>query len=189
MAPVLYHDAMAHVTESPLKRAKVASPGPAGDRAALRRGGMRRVGTELPRLTGPILGKQGLGEAKLLSEWAAIVGTTLAGHCWPVKLAFPRGQRQEGTLRLRVAPGVAVEIQHREPVILERINAYFGYRAVARLAIVQGPPPPRSEVPPTPPRPLLPSEQAALRERLEGVEDPTLRDALERLGSAIIGSG
>jgi hypothetical protein len=174
---------MADATDSPLKKARIAS-----DHAALRRGGMRRVGTELTRLTGPILGKQGLGEAKLLSEWAAIVGATLAGHCWPVKLAFPRGQRQEGTLRLRVAPGIAVEIQHREPVILERINAYFGYRAVARLAIVQGPPPLRSELPPEPPRPLRPSEQMALQQSLDGIDDPILREALERLGSAIIGT-
>jgi hypothetical protein len=142
----------------------------------------------MPRLAGPILGKQGLGEAKLLSEWAAIVGATLAGSCWPVKLTFPRGQRQDGTLRLRVAPGIAVEIQHREPVILERINAYFGYRAVARLAIVQGPPPPRSEVLPAPPRPLEPKEKAALQRRLDCIEDPTLREALERLGSSIIGT-
>jgi hypothetical protein len=179
---------MADATDSPAKSGRVHSPGLAGDRAALRRGGMRRVGVELTHLTSPILGKQGLGEAKLLSEWAAIVGTALAGHCWPVKLAFPRGQRQEGVLRLRVAPGVAVEIQHREPVILERINAYFGYRAVARLAIVQGPPPPRSETPPAPPRPLQESERAALQRRLDGIEDPILRDALERLGSAIIGT-
>jgi hypothetical protein len=179
---------MADATDSPVKTAKSAKPGLAGDRAALRRGGMRRVGAELTRLTGPILGKQGLGEAKLIGEWAAIVGPQLAGHCWPVKLAFPRGQRQEGTLRLRVAPGIAVEIQHREPVILERINAFFGYRAVGRLAIVQGPPPPRSEMPPAPPRPLLPGEAATLQRRLEIIEDPALREALERLGSAIIGT-
>jgi hypothetical protein len=179
---------MADATDSPVKSAGIKSAGMTSDRAALRRGGMRRVGAELTRLTGPILGKQGLGEAKLLTEWAAIVGVALAGNCWPVKLAFPRGQRQEGTLRLRVAPGVAVEIQHREPVILERINAYFGYRAVARLAIVQGPPPPRSEAPPAPPRPLQPSEKAALQQRLDGIEDPALREALELLGSAIIGT-
>jgi hypothetical protein len=189
MAPVLYHGAMADATDSPIKRAGFDKARVASDRAALRRGGMRRVGAELTRLTGPILGKQGLGEAKLLSEWAAIVGATLAGNCWPVKLSFPRGQRQEGVLRLRVAPGVAVEIQHREPVIIERINGYFGYRAVARLAIVQGPPPLCSELPPAPPRPLQPSELAALEERLEGISDPALREALARLGSAIIASG
>jgi hypothetical protein len=132
-----------------------------------------------------VLGKQGLGEAQLLQQWPAIVGDDLALHCWPVKLSFPRGQRRDGTLRLRVVSALALEIQHREPVLLERINGYFGYRAVIRLALVQGAMP--AEAPPPGPRPLAPAERQALGRRLDGIADPGLRGALERLGSAIIG--
>ena len=96
---------------------------------------MQAIGANLSRIATPVLGKQGLGEAQLLQQWPAIVGEDLARHCWPVKLSFPRGQRRDGTLRLRVISALALEIQHREPVLLERINGYFGYRAVARLEI------------------------------------------------------
>jgi hypothetical protein len=106
-----------------------------------RRGIMQAIGASLPRIAKPVLGKQGLGEAQLLQEWPAIIGDELARYCWPIKLSFPRGERRDGTLRLRVASALALEIQHREPVLLERINGYFGYRAVVRLALVQGPPP------------------------------------------------
>ena len=68
-----------------------------------------------------------------------------------------------------------------------RINGYFGYRAVTRIALVQGPPPLPEHTAPPPPRPLLPAERQALDRRLDGISDPALRMALERLGSAIIG--
>jgi hypothetical protein len=151
-----------------------------------RHGFMQAIGANLSRIATPVLGKQGLGEAQLLQQWPAIVGEDLARHCWPVKLSFPRGQRRDGTLRLRVVSALALEIQHREPVLLERINGYFGYRAVIRLALIQGAAPPGPERPPAP-RPLAPAERQALDDRLGGVADPGLRAALERLGSAIIG--
>jgi hypothetical protein len=152
-----------------------------------RHGFMQAIGANLSRIATPVLGKQGLGEAQLLQQWPAIIGEDLARYCWPVKLSFPRGRRRDGTLRLRVASALALEIQHREPVLLERINGYFGYRAVIRLALVQGGPPPEASSVPPPLRPLEPAEHQALDRRLDGIADPALRDALRRLGTAIIG--
>jgi hypothetical protein len=151
-----------------------------------RHGFMQAIGANLPRIAKPVLGKQGLGEAHLLEEWPAIIGAELARHCWPIKLSFPRGKRSDGTLRLRVVSALALEIQHREPVLLERINGYFGYRAVIRLALVQGGAPAAPDAPPAP-RPLAAAERQALDRRLNGIADPALRAALERLGCAIIG--
>jgi hypothetical protein len=90
-------------------------------------------------------------------------------------------------LRLRVASAFATEAQHLEPVLIERINAFFGYGAVARLTLVQGP---ALNAPVAPPklRPLSAVEQQALDARVAGVADPELRAALQRLGSAVAGS-
>ena len=63
-----------------------------------RRGGMRAIGASVAPVSAPILGKQGIGAAQLVSEWPAIVGEQLARSCWPVKLSFRRGERREGTL-------------------------------------------------------------------------------------------
>jgi hypothetical protein len=155
--------------------------------AERRGGGLRAAGTMLPKVAGPILGKRGLGAGRLIAEWAAIVGTELAAQAAPVKLAFPPGERTGGTLRLRVAPAAAVELQHRAPVIVERINAALGYAAVARLSFVQAPLPQPKRAPA--PRALEPAEAAALERQLEAVEDPALREALGRLGRAVIGDG
>ncbi len=154
-----------------------------------RRGGLRAIAAEVPRIAGPVLGKRGFAEAQLVAQWPAIIGESLAQGASPEKLSFGRGERRDGTLHLRVAPGLAPEIQHREPVLLERINAFFGYRAVARLALKQGPPARAPAPPPPQPRPLKADERRRLDRRLAGIEDPALRAALERLGAAVIGTG
>jgi hypothetical protein len=152
-----------------------------------RRGRMRPVGGDLHRIAGRALGKRGLGEAHLLAEWSAVVGAELAAETLPVKLSFPGGGRKDGVLKLRVTSAAALSVQHREPQILERINGFFGYGAVARLALVQGPMPEKIRTGPPALRPLTPSEAAALAERVSQVSDPALKSALVRLGAAILG--
>ena len=152
-----------------------------------RRGKMRSVGRELPRIAGRALGKRGLGEAHLLAEWRTVVGEALARETLPMKLSFPPGGgRKNGVLKLRVTSGAALSVQHREPQILERINGFFGYGAVARLALVQGPLPESTRSGAREAQPLTPAQAAALADSVSQVLDPGLKSALERLGAAIL---
>jgi hypothetical protein len=153
-----------------------------------RRGRVRAIAAEVPRIAGAVLGKRGFGEAQLVAQWPAIIGESLAEGVSPDRLSFPRGERREGTLHLRVAPGLALEVQHREPVLIERINAFFGYRAVARLALKQGPPSTATTPPPARPRPLKTEERQLLDERLGAIDEGELKAALRRLGEAVLGS-
>jgi hypothetical protein len=153
-----------------------------------RRGRLRAIAAEIPKIAGAILGKRGFAEAQLVAQWPAIIGDALAESVSPEKLSFSRGERREGTLHLRVAPGVALEVQHREPVLVERINAFFGYRAVARLALRQGPPSRSFRPVPPPRRALKTEERQSLERQLAAVDHPELRAALARLGEAVIGT-
>jgi hypothetical protein len=153
-----------------------------------RRGRMRALAGEVARIAAPVLGKRGFGSAQLVTEWSAVVGAEWADKITPERLAFPPGERRDGTLRVRVASGCAPEIQHCAPQLLERINGFFGYGAVARLVLVQGPPLRPVRPPPRPPRRLDPGDRDALDRRLAGIDDPVLRDALRRLGEAVIGA-
>ncbi|MGA7117204.1 MAG: DciA family protein, partial [Hyphomicrobium sp.] len=47
--------------------------------------------------------------------------------------------RPGATLVLRVDAARALDIQYNARQIIERINAYFGYRAIAELRILQAP--------------------------------------------------
>jgi hypothetical protein len=148
-----------------------------------RRHGLRTAGTAASQIVGAIVTRHGGGVvARLKSEWAAIVGPELATACWPESLS--RG----GRLKLRVAPVKALEIQHRAPLVIERINSFFGRDAVIRLTLIQGPLPLPPSAKPALARPLGMGEASALDRQLATVDDPALRQALDRLGHAVIGA-
>lgn len=145
--------------------------------------GPRAVAEMTARLTRKPLGKRGFAEAALVAQWASVVGSMMGQFTAPLKIVFPPGERVGGVLHIRVASGaMATQLQHLEPLILQRINAHFGYGAVARLHMVQGPLPPRQQRKAPPPPKLTPDQEQTLQHNLETVEDPDLRDALARLG-------
>ena len=87
--------------------------------------------------------KQGFAATELVTRWTEIVGPEIAAHAEPIKVQWPRevhGEPAEpATLVLRVEGPAAIEIQHQSAVILERINRFFGWQAVGRIALRQAP--------------------------------------------------
>ena len=151
-----------------------------------RRGGMRILAATLPAVARRALGQRGFAEGGLIAEWPSIVGEAIATRCHPTRARPVRtGRNSEGTVTLRVEPGFALELQHLEPQIIERINGHYGYAAITRLILHQGPLGAPRRPRPLPPRPLSAAEEAELRQRVAPVEDDALRGALERLGRAM----
>ncbi len=129
----------------------------------------KAVGSFVPKLTRQAFEKYGFATATLVTDWAKIAGTDLACCAVPERLKWPRttgayedvAEGAEGrpgaTLVLRVDPARALDVEYRRRQIAERINAYFGYRAIAEVRIVQAPvePAEKSSAPaPTAPPPL-----------------------------------
>lgn len=155
------------------------------DKHDQRRYGMVAVGGPVGTLTRPIFGRQGFAGGAMIVDWPAIVGAAVASYTLPIRVRFAKGERSGGTLEIKVANSAfATELQHLEPLILERINGYFGWAAVARLKLRHGPLPPRNQ-PPAPPPPLASRAQAQLTQALDRVDDPELKAVLERLGRHI----
>jgi hypothetical protein len=131
--------------------------------------------------------KQGFAARELVTRWAEIAGSEIAAHSEPLKMQWPRpveGQPQEpATLILRVEGPMALEIQHSSDVILQRVNRFFGWSAVGKLALRQAPLSRRDR--PKRPRPPDAKEVAEVEKTLSSVEDDELRAALARLGAAI----
>ena len=131
--------------------------------------------------------KQGFAARELVTRWTEIAGPDVARHAEPLKMQWPRpveGQPQEpATLVLRVEGPTALEIQHKSDVILERVNRFFGWHAVGRLALRQAPLSRRER--PAPRRTPDAKAVAEVADTLSAVEDDELRAALARLGAAI----
>ena len=93
----------------------------------------------LPGLTRRALGKHGFSTAALITDWHVIVGVEVAQNCQPERLAFPRGKRSDGVLHIRTSSAYALELQHIEPQVVERINVFLGYAAISRLKLIHAP--------------------------------------------------
>ena len=149
-----------------------------------------RVSSLIGRLTRPALGARGLAGADILSQWSVIVGPELAALASPQSLKGDRPGRgsdgQGGTLTLRVASsGAATILQLKGPQIVERINRFFGYRAVARLQVVPGAPSGPAKVAAKADPPLPPEVLGQIDRKVAAVGQPELRSALARLGAAV----
>jgi hypothetical protein len=78
---------------------------------------------------------------------------------------------------------MALEIQHSSDALLQRVNRFFGWSAVGRLALRQGPLSRRDR--PARPKPPDAMQVAKVAETLSAIEDEELRAALARLGASI----
>ncbi|HYG86053.1 MAG TPA: DciA family protein [Azospirillum sp.] len=149
--------------------------------------GPRLIGRTVPEVAGKALGKKGLAFGALITDWPSIVGHQLSLRTAPDKLVFPRGKREDATLHVRAMGAIALELQHLEPLIVEKINGFFGYRAVSRLKLVHAAPvtAPARRAPV--PRTLTMDEEIDLVTATAAIEDEGLRDALERFGRSLMG--
>ncbi len=172
--PVHCNDAQSDLMEKSAKR----------NTQEVRRYGLRPLAKAAEAVTRPAFGRRGFALGTLLTHWPQIAGERLCDNCQPEKLHFAQGKGDAGTLWVRVDGAAALELQHMQPVLIARINAQCGFRAVAALRIIQGPVTVRP-APPVPPRALNPAEKQALTQDVARIEDPELRAALERLGSGV----
>tara|TARA_B100000902_G_C27163084_1_gene839794 strand:- start:482 stop:988 length:507 start_codon:yes stop_codon:yes gene_type:complete len=145
------------------------------------------LASHVVKLTKPIFGERGFADASIISDWPEIAGEYLANHCVPEKINYPTSHKKRGTLHLRIDNGgLAIQLQHLEALVIERINAYFGFGAVESIRITQGPLPKIPKNTFFPPRPLSEKEEQNLLDCLSDVADDDLHKALERLGRAIL---
>ena len=147
-----------------------------------RRGHARACGELLGDIGGTTLKRFGFVQASIVSRWKEIVGERYGEVSVPESIRFPAGKKSGGTLTLLVEGAHAPLIQHLGPMIIERVNRFFGYEAVYKVAFRQGkvlkPVAKRQRPEPT----ALPTE---LGEGLRAIADPELLACLTSLAGHI----
>lgn len=148
-------------------------------------GGLSTLAGEIRRLTRPVLGKRGFTGVDILSGWSDILGADLARGVVPEKLTFDRDARVNGTLHVKTSGGAfALLFEHQKAKVIERINTYFGYPAVAKIQITQGSLPTPKRIAPTPTHKVSAADERAVRARLASVSDDALREKLVQIALA-----
>ena len=143
-----------------------------------------------PRSAGELLGaagdlsfrRFGFIQGSIVSRWSEIVGERYARVSSPESIRFPTGRKGSGALTLLVEGAHAPLLQHLAPIIIERVNRFFGYGAINRVVFKQGKP---AAAAPRPKRPELRPVPKELGEGLREIADPELRACLESLASQI----
>tara|TARA_R110002020_G_scaffold110627_5_gene255496 strand:- start:10676 stop:11188 length:513 start_codon:yes stop_codon:yes gene_type:complete len=143
-------------------------------------------------LIDPILARRAGINTLLLGSWDEIAGEQFAGFSRPERIRWPRqdgpdetgGGFSPGVLTIACEGARALFLMHQEAELIARVNAFFGFPAITQIRIVQK----AIHTPTRKPRarPLDANEKRRLADMLETVEDPRLREALERLGAGVI---
>lgn len=145
----------------------------------------RPVAELLPKAGGASFRRYGFMQTAIVGRWAEIVGDDYARHSAPERIVFPIGKRTGGTLKVAVTGAFAPLLSAVGPQVVERVNRFFGYSAVARLALrhrdTPRPAPDRTSITPGP---IGEAERASLRT----VADPELRGLLESLAQSLAAS-
>ena len=149
---------------------------------------MKRLSTLIDPMIAPSAKERGFAIGRIVSHWHDIVGD-MASWCRPDAVSFPRDSRTDGTLRLQIASGRGPQAQAMSDVIIDRVNANFGYRAISQISLIQTL---STSVQPASPKPGFQRNKDrhdiwTLDDKLKDVKSPELRAALRRLGSPVEG--
>jgi hypothetical protein len=136
----------------------------------------------------PVFSKKGFSQTELISGWADIVGPDYADVSMPEQIKWPRRNDPDryagATLIVRIEGAFALGFQHEWPVISERLNVMFGYKAISELRLIQGsvqkPGRHRPE-----PKQLDEDTKQSIQALTKDIDDEALRKSLEKLGESI----
>ncbi len=157
--------------------------------------GFRSAGETARKRLGEAAAGHGFAEPEVLVRWSEVVGERLSGLCLPVKVSYSGAHRLGATLVVRVEGARATEVEHLGPRIIERVNQFYGYRAIDRLKVTQtsggfaeaqaG----YAGRPPAAPAAPSPAAEARAAELTRGIESEALRAALTRMGAHLLSRG
>lgn len=147
--------------------------------------GVRAIADLMPEIGRTAFRRFGFVQSSVVTRWPEIVGPSHARICAPESIRFPPGEKVDGILQLVVVPAHAPIIQHVIPEIIERVNRFFGYKAVAKVKIRQGEVKPPPAKPTTTAPPSLRPIPLELGESLRDIGDPELRTVLESLARSL----
>ncbi|MBN9889715.1 DUF721 domain-containing protein [Salipiger abyssi] len=136
---------------------------------------------------------RGFAQSRVLTHWEEIAGAEMAAISRPVEIGYGRGSLG-ATLTLLTTGANAPLLEMRKEELRERVNAIYGYNAIARIRVTQTAATGFAEgrvafehraKPNAKPAPT-PEIVAEAHNATEGVTDEGLRQALERLGANVI---
>ena len=154
----------------------------------------KKIGETLAKVNKNYSSKFGKIEFLILSKWTQIVGSFFADHSEPDKISRITDEFNEfdepiykNFLHVRVSPAAAVDFQHYKDTIIEKINSFFGYKAIADLRLQQ------NFIPKIKPKKnidlfdqdLSEEEKESIKSEMDIIQNKELEKSIVNLGASI----
>ncbi|MFZ1742857.1 MAG: DciA family protein [Pontixanthobacter sp.] len=172
-------------SDKPAAKRTRSAPKPARQWERARGGPAKAIADLMPQIGRTAFRRFGFVQSSVVTRWHEIVGEHHAKVCAPEAIRFPPGDKENGILQLVVLPAHAPLIQHVIPEIMDRVNRFFGYKAVSRVKIRQGAVKPPADNRPASSPPSLKPIPMELGDSLRDIGDPELRTVLESLARSL----
>jgi len=137
-------------------------------------------------LLSPAIRAKGFVQAEVVTRWPQIVGPELALATVPQRMIFPRGERMGAKLVIRCESAFATLLNHKNAHVIEMVNSFFGYGAVASIEIKQGPLPRSKRGLAHQKKPLSAEDQGKLGDLVGKGELSPLQEAVKSLGEMVL---
>ena len=150
---------------------------------------LESLGSIFVPLVKDIMSAEDFVEADILLNWRDIVGQEIASFAYPIKVKYNHKENIR-TLYMEVpVGGFALEVQHKEDYLLEKLNAYFGYKAVHKINISQNirlRPQIKSTKETKERVKLSDTEKKYVESVVDGIKDDKLKEILTKLGESVV---
>ncbi|HPD82435.1 MAG: DciA family protein [Alphaproteobacteria bacterium] len=149
---------------------------------------LKLISTAVPKVTDKTFKRKYIALGRIVTHWKDIMGEKMAAYAQPLKIHYRKpkkpGDKPEATLEIAASSAHASLLIMQKGLLLERINQIFGERWVSDIKFVHTPAN-NGEKPKKQTKPLTEDEKNSLSQMLEMVEDPAIRERLERMGASL----
>lgn len=151
---------------------------------------MRPLSEPMSRIASKTFTRKFVALGRLLDQWEDIMGAQFSSLAQPVKLNYRKAGKDKknsyAILDIATSASNATLLSYQKGVILERINSLFGNNWIKDIRFVASEL--AEEISETGKNiaPLSEKEKIFLSEALDQIEDPDIKEKLEKLGKAIL---
>ena len=152
----------------------------------------KKIGETLSKVNKKYSSKFGKSEFLIMSKWPQIVGTFFADHSEPDRVSRVTEEFNEldepifkNFLHVKVSPAAAVEFQHYKDTIIEKINSFFGYKAIADLRLQQNYIPKAKVNHKLNEMKISEEEKEIIKNEIDVIHDEELQKSIVNLGASI----
>lgn len=150
---------------------------------------MKPLSKSVPGIMGKMFQRKYIALGRIVTQWPELVGPDMASRAVPAKIQYfkPKNPAEKPRATLEVAAPSAdcAILVYQKDVLLQKLEHFFGDRWITDIKFVHAEP----KIPLKPPKKtktLTEDEKNHLSQLLETVDDPELKERLEKLGQSIL---